>query len=85
MDKNEKKIWFPAKKYGVGWGFPITWQGWAVFLAYIALMLLGGLLLKKSPFMIIPFVIYVFILSGILFFICCKKGEKPDARWGKKT
>jgi hypothetical protein len=83
MDKNEKEIWFPAMKYGVGWGFPITWQGWAVLLTYIALMLLGGLFFK-SLFLIIPFIIYVFILSGIFLFICWKKGEKPDVRWGKK-
>jgi lipoprotein signal peptidase len=84
MKKNDKEIWFPAMRYGVGWGFPITWQGWAVFLVYIALILLGCLIIRKSPFLIIPFVIYTFILSGILFYICWKKGEKPDIRWGKK-
>ncbi len=25
MEKNDKKFWFPAMKYGVGWGFPVTW------------------------------------------------------------
>jgi hypothetical protein len=85
MEKNDKEIWFPAMKYGVGWGLPIAWQGWVVLLTYIALMLLGGLFIGKSPFMIIPFIIYVFILSGILLYICRKKGEKPDVRWGKKV
>ena len=66
---------------GIG---PVTWQGWAVLLTYIALLLLGGLFIRKSPFPIIPFVIYVFILSGIFLYICWKKGEKPDFRWGKK-
>jgi hypothetical protein len=59
MEKNDKKFWFPAMKYGVGWGFPVTWQGWAVLLAYIALLFLGGLFIQMSPFLIIPFVIYV--------------------------
>ncbi len=84
MEKNNKEIWFPAMKYGVGWGLPITWQGWVVFLSYIALLLLGGLLIGKSPFLIILFIIYVFVLSGILLLICWKKGEKSDVRWGKK-
>jgi len=84
MKKNNQEIWFPAMKYGVGWGFPITWQGWAVLLSYVALLLLGGLFIETSPFMIILFVIYVFTLSGVFFYICWKKGEKPDARWGKK-
>jgi hypothetical protein len=84
MEKNDTEIWFPAMKYGVGWGLPVTWQGWAVLFSYIALLLLGGLFINKSPFLIIPFGIYVFILSGIFLYICWKKGEKPDARWGKK-
>jgi hypothetical protein len=84
MKQDNNEIWFPAMTYGAGWGFPITWQGWTILLSYIALLLLGGLFLDKSPFMIISFVIYVFILTGILFYICWKKGEKPDVRWGKR-
>jgi hypothetical protein len=83
MEENDNKIWFPAMKYGVGWGFPITWQGWAVLLTYVALLFFGVLFIGKSPFLIIPFVVYVFILTGLLFFICWKKGEKPEVRWGK--
>jgi len=37
MKKENKDTWFPAMKYGVGWGLPITWQGWAVFSSYIVL------------------------------------------------
>ena len=25
-----EKYWFPAKRYGWGWGLPSTWQGWIV-------------------------------------------------------
>jgi hypothetical protein len=35
MSKNEKEIWFPAMQYGIGWGLPVTWQGWVVLLIYI--------------------------------------------------
>ena len=32
LQKDEdKEIWFPAKKYGNGWGLPITWQRWIAF------------------------------------------------------
>lgn len=50
MEKNDKEIWFPAMKYGFGWGFPITWQGWGVFLTYIALVLSGCVFLKNFSF-----------------------------------
>ena len=83
MNKTNHDAWFPAMRYGFGWGLPIRWQGWAVLLSYLALMLLGGLLVKKSPFLVVPFVICAFILSGLLVYICWKKGEKPEVRWGK--
>jgi len=28
------KYWFPAKKYGVGWALPSTWQGWITLILY---------------------------------------------------
>jgi hypothetical protein len=37
------KLWFPAKRYGWGWGFPTVWQGWAVLAAFFALLAVGGL------------------------------------------
>jgi hypothetical protein len=29
--QTERKYWFPAKRYGWGWGIPSSWQGWLVF------------------------------------------------------
>ena len=51
MKDKEKDIWFPAIKYGVGWGLPVTWQGWAVMLAYIFFITAGGLWLTREPFL----------------------------------
>ncbi len=36
--QTERKYWFPAKRYGWGWGFPSTWQGWVVFAAFVGLL-----------------------------------------------
>jgi hypothetical protein len=30
----EKKYWFPAKRYGWGWGIPNVWQGWLVLFVF---------------------------------------------------
>jgi hypothetical protein len=81
-ENNNKEIWFPAMKYGVGWGLPITWQGWAVLIGYMLLMILGGILLTSSTIGIVIFPIYAISLSVFLGFICWKKGEKPEFRWG---
>jgi len=36
----EKRVWFPAKRYGWGWGLPCAWQGWLVLAAYFLGMFL---------------------------------------------
>ena len=33
--------WFAPKRFGYGAGFPIAWQGWAVFFAYCVLLYLA--------------------------------------------
>ncbi len=76
MNQKYNKPWFPAKKYGFGWGFPITWQGWVVFLIYFFLCFLGGKFLTNPPYLILFFLPYLFIITGILIYICWKKGEK---------
>jgi hypothetical protein len=81
LKPDEKKIWFPAKKYGWGWGPPVCWQGWVVLLAYFILLGAGGvLLLPKHPGL---FLGCVGILVTVLVSICLLKGEKPRWHWGK--
>ena len=76
MNKKNNKPWFPAKKYGFGWGLPITWQGWLVFLIYFGLCFIGIKFLTDPPYLILFFVLYIFFISGLLIYICWKKGEK---------
>lgn len=69
-------FWFPKKKTGYGWGLPVTWQGWVVFLGYLALSTLGAVFLSR-PLHRLAFFYPGFILLTLLFiFICWKKGEK---------
>jgi hypothetical protein len=81
MQANENKVWFPAKRYGWGWGLPCSWQGWVVLMAYPVLVT-GGLLLigMQHPGFVIA---YFAALSIAMFIICLIKGEKPRWRWGK--
>ena len=74
-------FWFPAKRYGWGWGPPATWQGWAVLAAFIILIIAGVFIVppQRSPVM---FVGYVAILSIALTGVCWWKGEPPRWRWG---
>jgi hypothetical protein len=43
-------IWFAPKRYGLGSGPPIAWQGWVVMGVYFALTLLVGVTtMPKHP------------------------------------
>jgi hypothetical protein len=80
----EPKYWFPAKRYGWGWGFPSMWQGWLVFGAFFALVAAGFVLFRVFPPQeaLVAYLIYVVVLSGVLVVICWLKGEPPRWRWG---
>jgi hypothetical protein len=77
----EQKYWFPAKRYGWGWGLPAVWQGWAVLAAFFCLLVAGALVLlpDRGP---AAFVAYSALLCVVLVVVCWVKGERPRWRWG---
>ncbi len=84
MPPDDSQYWFPAKRYGWGWGPLVTWQGWVVTAAFFALFAAGAFLipLQKSPF---AFTGYMIALTVVLTAICWWKGEPPKWRWGDKN
>lgn len=44
----QPQYWFPAKRYGWGWGLPLRWQGWIVLALFIALIALGIVVIKPN-------------------------------------
>lgn len=77
-----KKYWFPAKRYGWGWGIPSTWQGWLVLLCYIAGVAFFSTLYPPDSNRTV-FVTGIIGLSIAFILICWVKGEPPRWRWGK--
>ena len=76
-----KEIWFPAKRYGWGWGLPCRWQGWVVLGVWIVLMGLSAWLLLPKHYGLFQGAVWT--LAGALIAVCWWKGEKPRWRWGK--
>ncbi len=74
--------WFPAKRYGWGWGLPSRWQGWVVMVAFIGLVAAGSWLFPPAVEPTV-YVAYVLALSAVLVLICWRKGEPTRWRWGK--
>ena len=77
------KYWFPAKRFGWGWGLPTCWQGWAVLVVYIALVLVVAANFPPHQ-QTEKFAIFVAILTIAFIAICWLKGEPPGWRWGDK-
>jgi hypothetical protein len=74
--------WFAAKRYGYGAGLPISWQGWAVILGYLALI---GLTLFVIPYSLIGFASIVIMLSAVLIVITARTTRGGWRwRWGNK-
>ncbi len=76
------KYWFPAKRYGWGWGPPTCWQGWAVLIAWCAIQILVTIELAQQQ-RIITLFIFTAIMTALLIAVCWWKGEPPRWRWGK--
>jgi hypothetical protein len=68
--------WFPAKRYGWGWGVPSAWQGWAVLVAYLCLII-AGIPFIQASFGNLLYGVYVLALTVVLVGVCWLKGEPP--------
>jgi hypothetical protein len=81
MSDNDREIWFPAKRFGWGWGLPCVWQGWVVLAAYAVMLTIGVLNVdaERQPLL---FAGWVFGWSTLLCIVCWVKGERPRWRWG---
>ena len=74
--------WFAAKRYGYGAGLPISWQGWAGILGYLALI---GLTLFGIPYSLIGFASIVIMLSAVLIVTTARTTRGGWRwRWGNK-
>ena len=81
-----KTLWFKAKYYGYGW-YPSAWQGWAILIIYIYLIIDIFRIIDRTSHSASDTLVGVFVpfilLSILLLFICYGTGEKPRWRWRK--
>ena len=78
------KYWFPAKRYGWGWGLPCTWQGWVVITTF-GLLVVAGKVFFAAGHGSVAFVAYLLALGLGLVIVVWFKGEPLGWRWGKGT
>ena len=74
---DDRPEWFSAKRYGYGAGPPISWQGWALTLAYVAIAIGLSLYFKARP----PALIASVIPVTVVFCVIAAKTTKGGWRW----
>jgi hypothetical protein len=75
MVKPTIPYWFPAKASGLGWGPPVTWQGWVFFVAWLIVVLGTPAFFKDR---IGQPLIFVIGMGALLFVVLYFKGEPLD-------
>lgn len=65
---SDESEWFAPKRYGYGAGLPISWQGWAVTLAYVAAVFCAAFAFRNRPVpmfaAIIPFTVVFIVIAA---------------------
>lgn len=82
--RNSDRYWFPARRYGWGWGLPCAWQGWLIFIAWLIAVSGGLILLQASSAYRYLMPLFVTIMAALLIGICYLTGESPRWRWGDR-
>jgi hypothetical protein len=82
MTREDEDAWFAPKRYGYGTGLPVSRQGWAALIGYIALVALAGFLI---PYSLIAYIIIVLAATAAFILLCARKTRGGWRwRWGKR-
>jgi hypothetical protein len=69
--------WFAAKRYGIGTGPPISWQGWALTIVFIAVTIGVSVRFADRP----PVVFAVLTPLVIVFTVIAARTTRGGWRW----
>ncbi len=74
-------VWFPAKRFGWGWGLPCHWKGWVVFIGFFGAIAATSLKFNPADDPV-AWIARMIPITVVFLAICWLKGEKPRWRWG---
>lgn len=79
---NEGTQWFAPKRFGYGAGLPGAWQGWAVLIAYLTIVIGSSLLFSRRPLALVGIVVPATALLIVITARTTRGGWRW--RWGKE-
>lgn len=69
--------WFAPKRYGYGAGMPVSWQGWAVTIGFVALIGCASFLIRYS---LIGYISALVMLT-VTFIVITARTTRGGWRW----
>ena len=74
---NDGPEWFAPKRYGFGSSMPISWQGWALTLGFVAVCVGVSVLFPNQPLRLFA------ILAPLIVTFCviCARTTRGGWRW----
>jgi hypothetical protein len=80
--QEDEDAWFAPKSHGYGIGLPISRQGWATLIGYVALIVLASFLIPYSP---LGYGLIVVAATAAFVLIAARKTRGGwHWRWGKR-
>lgn len=74
---NDDAEWFAPKRYGIGVGLPISWQGWMLTLSFILFVVVAGTFIRNN---VVSFISVLIILSTA-FIVISARTTRGGWRW----
>jgi uncharacterized membrane protein AbrB (regulator of aidB expression) len=74
--------WFAPKRFGFGPGVPISWQGWVLTIAFVAIAIVITLAFKNRPLQLVAALIPLIVV--FLVISCATTRGGCGWRWGKE-
>ena len=69
--------WFSRRTFGIGSGWPISWQGWVVSLIYAVIIGAALLLLGNRQWLVAA----VIVPATLLFVLIVARTTRGGVRW----
>lgn len=69
--------WFAPKRYGYGTGMPLSWQGWALTIGYVLLVIGLSVAFAARPLQLIA----ILVPPTIAFLVISARTTRGGWRW----
>jgi hypothetical protein len=76
------KPWFRAKRYGIGAGLPVAWQGWAAYSVFTATMVAPWVERSPDGDVARPALLTIAAIAGLIAVTALRTEGGWRWRWG---